>query len=110
MIVNFPAQGIGQKLGGKCADELLAATQQDFAQAGDAIELSAIWQRSRRVYRGSLASGAPFPDCIEILEREPQRVHANVAASAGWVFAVFFHSLPNRRGLTICAAVLQRGD
>ena len=64
-----------------------------LAQAGRAIELGAVEHLAGGVDAESAVVGAPDAHGVEILEREADGVHHLVAAGAGRVGAVLFHTL-----------------
>ena len=91
------AESIAQQLFGHRRDELLASGQQDRAQAGRALEAAAVDQRARGVDRAVAFGGRPpAAHRVEVLQREPERIHRRVAARARRVAAVLLEPRAHR--------------
>ncbi len=102
------AKGVGQQFFGERADKLFAMAQQELPQASHALEFRPVGQGGGRIDRDPVLRVAPFPDGVEILERESQRVHPHVTAGARRILTVLFQPLAHRHRM-IALALLSEG-
>ena len=109
--LDAPADRVGHQLFGHGPDELAPARpQHEIAQAARAVD-----RRGRRAARPSSRPAcppsivAPPADRVELLEREPQRIHHGVAARARRILPVLLHPLAHRARLLAARALGQIG-
>jgi hypothetical protein len=109
-IGNFqhPSGAIRKQILGERAEERIGVVQQRPAKAGRAVKFCPIEHLSPRVDGKPGIVDPPRAHRIEILEREPDRVHHLVAGSAYRVGAMLFQSFANRKGLGIFRRLFKR--
>ena len=108
--IQTPPERVGEQLLRERAREVLLMTGDELPQAGDALERAC--RRGARPTHpwDAVARRPPLAECIEVLEREAERIHPHVADGARRVLPVRFHLLPDRHRLGVGAALIQQRD
>ena len=109
MLVEPPAERVGQQLLGHRPGEELGTREERLSQRHDTIDAGAVGELARRVDRRAGVLGAPRAHGVEVLERESDRIHDLVAAGACRIRAVLGHLLPHRLWLLTLLVFLERG-
>src|SRR5579871_7027247 len=108
--LDAAADGIGEKLLGEGAHEILLVALDQPPQPGDSGKLSAVRQRGGGVNRRPVTFRAPFPERVEILQGKTKRVHPLMAGGANGGPPMQLHPLAQRLRLAVLARLFQSRD
>src|SRR5262245_60807603 len=108
--VQASSERVGQQLLRERTREVFLMAGDEPSQSGDAFEACAVWKRARGINGDAVACRAPLAKRVEVLEREPQRIHAHVADRARWILPVRLHLLTDRHRLRVRVALVQQRD
>ena len=113
VVFDAAAQRVRHQLLGDHADELRRIAQQRLPQLDRAVDLlcrpTASTDGIDRHAAVAALLGPPLAVGVEVLEREPDRVHQLVAAGARLVLAVQRHLLAQRHDLVVAAVESSSG-
>ena len=83
VVLEPPAERVGQQLLGERGRELIGSLQQQRAKAREALDRRAAHRRADRIDRlAGFVDRAPAADGVEVLQRKARRIDHGVAAGA----------------------------